>query len=739
MDIGIPKKVKPHECRVGMIQNKKLYFFFIIAIILAVPSFSSATQERTESEIRTELFKKSVELIEKREYKRAEEILLGFLHQLSESQTDESVSATDTSGLESPSQEGYPWQGRTHFLLGRLYERQGSFDRARYYYSKALHSYPVVRNYTLRSLAEVYLHLGDFDRAVENARAIKSGPLLREARWLEIIVLLESQKQEAKKALYRYIKDFPKDDNAKFILARILKSEGEKTEAVKLLKELYINAGPFSNAAFEELKAMDADDLSVEETVAMADSFLRTKNFSKAESLYKDALRKASAGPGPSGSVVDKTLRDRIVFLLGVCQFRAKKYREAAQTFRGLAGPDALFWKTRSLFRAKDKNGFEASLREFAIKYPDDRRLAILLVAQATGARFSGRTNEARKILRRVLQKFPEKAENALWTLGWLDYREGKYKSASKYFSILLSDSRYIKNRSKYIYWKARSLERSGENAKRVIENLRMIAEDRGYYGFLARAHLGVREMVSGLRPERPSRPKGEIYQRLYELQLLNMREEERREIALAISGAESLEEFLYLGFVAMDAGDYRRVISIAERFPAKGLIHLAYPLGYWDDIRRASEAKSLDPYLVAAIIREESRFDPLALSRAGAMGIMQIMPSTARRLNAKLGIEMRDVAELYRAEKNILLGVHYFAALMAEFQKIPFALAAYNAGEGALRRWLQRFNHKSMDEFIEDIPFAETREYVKKVLKSYWQYRKMWDLPSDPEALMLF
>ncbi|MBI5026628.1 MAG: transglycosylase SLT domain-containing protein [Nitrospirae bacterium] len=740
------------------LKNKR-FWILAIAVILSVPSFSSATQDRTE------LFKKSAELIEKREYKRAEEILLGFLPHLSESQTDESVSAVDTCGLESSSQEESPlslskWQGRAHFLLGRLYERQGSFDRARDHYSKALHSYPVLRHYTLRSLAEVYLRLGDFDRAVETARAIKSGPLLKDARWLEIIALLESQKlvesslrQEAKKALYRYIKDFPKDD-AKFILAMILKSEGEKAEAVKLLKELYINAGPFSNDAFEELKAMDAGDLSAEETVAMADSFLQKGNFSKAESTYKDAMRKASAqlprtvgattSPEPSGSVADETLRDRIVFLLGVCQFRAKKYGEAAQTFSSLAGPDALYWKTRSLYRAKDKDGFDASLREFASKNPDDRRLADLLVAQATDARYSGKTNEARKILKRVLQNFPENAEDALWTLGWLDYLEGKYKSASEYFSIL-SDSGYIKNQSKYVYWKARSLERSGKNAKKVIENLRMIAEDNGYYGFLARARLGVREAVSGLRPERPSRPEGETYQRIDELRLLNMKEEERSEIALAISSAESLEEFLYLGFVAMDAGDYRRVISIAEKIPAKGLMHLAYPLGYWDEIRHASEVKSLDPYLVAAIIREESRFDPLALSRAGAMGLMQLMPSTARRLNAKLKVEIGDDSELYTAEKNIPIGVHYLAALMAEFQKIPFALAAYNAGEGALREWLQKSNHKSsvrvsdMDEFIEDIPYIETREYVKKVLKSYWQYRKMWGLPSDPEALMPF
>jgi soluble lytic murein transglycosylase len=124
--------------------------------------------------------------------------------------------------------------------------------------------------------------------------------------------------------------------------------------------------------------------------------------------------------------------------------------------------------------------------------------------------------------------------------------------------------------------------------------------------------------------------------------------------------------------------------------------------------------------------MREESRFDPDALSVAGARGLMQLMPRTAARLSGSAaeaaGIDLRD------AQTNITLGASYLKALSGEFPWLPAALAAYNAGEDRVRGWLRQGEYASVDEFIEDIPFDETRNYVKKVLTSYAQYGRLND-----------
>jgi len=123
--------------------------------------------------------------------------------------------------------------------------------------------------------------------------------------------------------------------------------------------------------------------------------------------------------------------------------------------------------------------------------------------------------------------------------------------------------------------------------------------------------------------------------------------------------------------------------------------------------------------------MREESRFDHAAKSPAGAYGLMQLMPQTAYRLDRSLHLGVTRPSQLTDAGTNIALGTFYLKKLSDEFASLPLALAAYNAGELAVRSWQNRFAYRSADEFIEDIPYAETRNYVKKVLTSYFQYRR--------------
>jgi len=154
----------------------------------------------------------------------------------------------------------------------------------------------------------------------------------------------------------------------------------------------------------------------------------------------------------------------------------------------------------------------------------------------------------------------------------------------------------------------------------------------------------------------------------------------------------------------------------------------LAYPLGNPHWINKQAESQNLDPALLSAVILEESRFDPQALSVAGARGLMQIMPGTGKDIAKSLKVRPFGEQKLYDPELNIRFGSWYLARLLEEFGgKTHLAVAAYNAGPRAVRDWLARFPNLAEDEFAERIPYAETRNYVVRVLTSRQVYKILY------------
>jgi soluble lytic murein transglycosylase len=128
--------------------------------------------------------------------------------------------------------------------------------------------------------------------------------------------------------------------------------------------------------------------------------------------------------------------------------------------------------------------------------------------------------------------------------------------------------------------------------------------------------------------------------------------------------------------------------------------------------------AKQLDPSVIYGVMRRESLFDPLAKSRVGALGLMQLMPSTARRVAKLLGLTRPRQADILKIENNINFGTHYFRSVLDRFDdNVALAAAAYNAGPLNVRRWLPRENVMPADLWLETVPFKETRNYVQAVL----------------------
>jgi len=218
----------------------------------------------------------------------------------------------------------------------------------------------------------------------------------------------------------------------------------------------------------------------------------------------------------------------------------------------------------------------------------------------------------------------------------------------------------------------------------------------------------------------------------------------EARKITSLSGNQESAQ--ITMGKILHKAGEYRTPIGLTEGKVKDAVLmgkpdllpyevwQLAYPLGFFDEVLKFSKQNNLDPYLTLAVIREESRFNPKALSRSRAYGLMQIIPSTGRLLAKDLGISPFRRNQMYQVETNLQMGTYYLKNLISDFDgNVALALAGYNGGPGRIRKWVNNWYNGDMrnldiDEFIEYIPLRETRYYVQKVLGSYYEYKRLYE-----------
>ena len=198
---------------------------------------------------------------------------------------------------------------------------------------------------------------------------------------------------------------------------------------------------------------------------------------------------------------------------------------------------------------------------------------------------------------------------------------------------------------------------------------------------------------------------------------------------------------------MAQELGEPSVALRIAESWGRKALSgfppkasksHLmwktGYPKGYAAEIEPLAKSANLDPYFVYALIRQESRFQPGVVSPAGAIGVMQLMPATAVKLAKARGQTNLDLSRLVDPPLNINLGILYLRFLTQLFpENLAYVIASYNAGEEAVARWVGGDAPADREVFIEEIPYQETRHYVKKVLQNYWNYRWFYERDLGP------
>jgi soluble lytic murein transglycosylase len=204
-----------------------------------------------------------------------------------------------------------------------------------------------------------------------------------------------------------------------------------------------------------------------------------------------------------------------------------------------------------------------------------------------------------------------------------------------------------------------------------------------------------------------------------------------------AADGSEEWGAFAEAEIYASDGETFRamRVLKRALPFYASapidaipmGCWKILFPQPYWSSIEQEAAKNGLDPYMVASLIRQESEFNPAAISPANAFGLMQLLPSVGRSMAKEEGIRRFNEIELLNPETNIRLGTRYLKQTLDKFDgQAPYAFAAYNAGDSRVTDWQAIGKYHGMDEFVESIPFTETREYVQAILRNESIYREL-------------
>jgi soluble lytic murein transglycosylase len=608
---------------------------------------------------------------------------------------------------------------QTCLLSGKTSLEMGDFDKALLYLSAAYNEMPYLGDYALYWRADAFAGKLETARALEDLSAIRTAfpdsPLIKKARMKELEILKKSNSGNFESSLRKYMDDYPSDNRAKFVYALYLKNSDRKERARALFREVYVSVSPYAKQAAAELSDSD---------IRAADLLKKGKNLSKAwhhkeaEKYFRKALLKRDSG----------ALRTEINQGIAQALFRQKKYKEAATLYAECNDPVG---RARSLYRAGDMEGFRKAMASMLRK--NDSRVTALMIAYGSRKRRGGDNEGAISTFNEVIAKFPSAKEEALWQKAWTYYRTGNHGKALEMFDTLYKTY----GETRYLYWKNRSLEKSGNQG--LVRQIPHIPNKRNHNFYFLMSVLRGKGEIPG-SDKGGSKRCGDYAppSRIETLDTLGFAKEAAAEIAHLSKNTSDVPGMICLSSYLQTKGDYKTSIAVAERIPfRKDLYDLYYPLAYFDLVEQAAKANGLDPLLVLSIIREESRFAADARSIAGALGLMQLMPQTAAIISRKTRVSLGGSDELYNVRVNVTLGSYHLASLVKHFGSAPPAIASYNAGEDKVKEWLSSGKYASMDEFIEDIPYDETRNYVKKVMTSYLEYMRQQGRTEIPALLV--
>lgn len=599
-----------------------------------------------------------------------------------------------------------------YLLNGKNSLDKGDYESAISQLTTAYEKLPVLGDYALLWRARAYEDRGDMDRAIADLRTVKErfkdSPLIKNVRIKEIELAKKKNDRNLIKLLEGFVKDYPSELNMKYAYASLLKKNGETEKAKRIFKDIYVSVSPLSKSALHELSP---SDITTEDLIKRGENLNKAWMFGEAEKCLREALKKES-GEGLKTQILEK---------LAYSIFRQKRYREASELYKEV---NNRYWRARSVFRAGDMETFESELQELI--NTGDKRVVSVLIAYGSKQRRDNNIERALEIFNNTLSKYPSEKEEILWAKGWTYYMWGDCKNASEIFSHL--NQTY--GGSKYMYWKNKCAEKTGGDALKASLHKKNIPH-RDYYGFLSllknnseAKELNERINARGALPS--TRHVSRASERVDILIRLGLNNEAVSELTHLAKKNPDHDRLIYISSQLKNLGNYKMSVNLVTKVQYSEDIHdLFYPMAFQQEVEEASRRNGIDPLLIISVMREESRFDADARSIAGALGLMQLMPSTAHKFDKHVKIALKNASQLHDAKTNILIGSYYLKHLVKTFNSIPLAIAAYNAGEEAVREWLKKGSYTTVDEFIEDIPYDETRNYVKRVLTTYFEYMR--------------
>jgi soluble lytic murein transglycosylase len=440
-------------------------------------------------------------------------------------------------------------------------------------------------------------------------------------------------------------------------------------------------------------------------------------------------------------------LRSEVLVLLasiykkkGQVEAAVSAWKEVAERYSGSAlAPIAMFdWATLLWNKDRDEEA-RSVFEQLTQQYPRHEKAAEAWYAIGRIWQEKKEDSRAAAAYDRLASLFSgsQLAREGRWRQGWMAYCRRDFHQAEQIFSTLAKTFASAPEGESALYWQARAQDRQSlaEKAEAGYRELLRRYPD-GYYALLAEKRLNLTSSPLKPGPERSalspalSQRQKDHYQRSQELVTLGFPALARRELDVVKDNmpqdaAGSL--FLLAEYSRMDG--YATALRYAQelaRANSGGWMRYLYPQAYWPTITTHAQTKGLDPYLILALIRQESLFDPEAVSPARAYGLMQLLQKTAARVTRA---ESVSPSSLMDPEFNINAGTGYLRQLLDQFNGNQImAVAAYNAGESAVDKWRTRYADLEPDEFVESISFRETRNYVKFVMRNYRTYRRLYE-----------
>jgi soluble lytic murein transglycosylase len=416
-----------------------------------------------------------------------------------------------------------------------------------------------------------------------------------------------------------------------------------------------------------------------------------------------------------------------------------RRWREAADAYaRVPAGSpvsaDAAYQRARALYRGGDQAAGRAALADVAVRFPGDSAAAAarFLLAELTAD--GGRDDDARRAYLQIAQAYPSTrwAANAAFRAGVLALAAGDAVAAAGAFGQ--AAERATGETSAAQYWAGRANAAAGDTARARGWWERVAAADPGsYYAWLAARRLGRPAWTPPDRGALPADPTAVAAARRAALcERLGLMPEAGWERGWLLQQADtSTARMLAAAAPLVESGRPGPGIRLALRAVGRGadstaaVWRLLYPLPYAEPLAREARASGVDPVLAAALIKQESNFTADAVSPVGARGLMQVMPDVGRAIWRGPGAW--NPALLFRPEVNLALGMRHLRGDLARWSDPVYALAAYNAGGTRVRRWQGQRGAGDPELFVERIPFVETRDYVRIVLRNREFYRTLY------------